>query len=247
MKIVSQISFIILLVVAFASCKKSGNDPVPLVNATFNFEHFVDNEQVQFNNIRYTNAFGNLYSVETIKYFVSDITLHMQDGVDVFFDEEHYIDALDPSTTSFTPSGKFVPGEVIAISFIFGLNQEKNVSGRFPNPPESNMEWPIALGPGYHYMKLEGKIDSSGTINNYLAHTGATNGNQNYINVDLPVPEFSVGNSGVTIAIKMNINNWWDNPNTFDLNEMSMIMGNQAVQQKLHDNGTDVFTILSIE
>ena len=29
------------------------------------------------------------------------------------------------------------------------------------------MEWPPALGEGYHYMKLEGKFDSTDLVKNY--------------------------------------------------------------------------------
>jgi hypothetical protein len=39
----------------------------------------------------------------------------------------------------------------------------------------------------------------------------------------------------------MDINKWWQDPYTLDLNEITMVMGNQEIQQKLHDNGMNVF------
>ena len=39
----------------------------------------------------------------------------------------------------------------------------------------------------------------------------------------------------------MDINQWWVDPNTIDLNDMTMVMGNLEKQQKLHDNGNNVF------
>lgn len=229
------------------SCNKDEDPPQPSeVQVNFKFDHYVDDNMLEFNNIKYTNAFGNLYSVETLKYFISDIRLKKTDGTEVLIDEEHYIDGLDENTQTFLPATKIPEGEYTSISFIFGLNEEKNINGRYPNAPESNMEWPLAMGPGYHYMKLEGKTDSSGVINNFQAHTGATMGNQNFIEVSLPASGFSATESSMTITIKMNINEWWVNPNTFDLNMMTMVMGNQQVQQKLHDNGVDVFNLKSI-
>lgn len=245
--------FILLLCIGLlsASCtKKEDNiNPQPAsVPLQINFKHFVGSGEVDFNTIKYTNAFGNIYSVVTLKYFISDIMVYRADGSMVKIDEEHYVDALDETTLTFRPETRVPAGQYTSISFVFGLNAEKNVPGLFPNPPESNMEWPMAMGSGYHYMKLEGKIDSAGIIKNYQAHTGPTDGNQNFITVDLPNSGFTTSNSGAIISLKMNINNWWVSPNTLDLNTMTMVMGNQAMQVKLHDNGKeDVFTILSIE
>lgn len=244
-------TFLILGAVILASCSKNP-DNVNMRPATadleFSFSHFVGSQVVDFNAIKFTNAYGNLYSIETLKYFISDISLQKADGGVIFIDDEHYVDATDDATLNYNPGIKIPTGDYIGISFIFGLSEEKNVSGRFVNPPESNMEWPLAMGGGYHYMKLEGKTDSSGAINNFQAHTGPTMGNQNYIRVTLANSGFTATGAGVGITLKMNVNNWWVSPNTLDLNDVTMIMGNQAMQVKLHDNGKeDVFSILTIE
>jgi len=239
--------FLFSLTITFTSCKKDEDPPQQTnVQVKFNFQHYVGEEMVDFNSIKYTNAFGNLFSVETLKYFISDIRFKKADSTVILIDEEHYTDGMDESTLTFVPVTKITGGEYTSISFIFGLNEEKNVNGRYPNAPESNMEWPLAMGPGYHYMKLEGKIDSSGVINNYQAHTGATMGNQNFIELTLPASNINVTGNDMTVTIKMDINKWWENPNTFDLNMMTMVMGNQQIQQKLHDNGMDVFSLKSI-
>lgn len=249
MNLIKNTILILVLIPLFltSSCKnnKDNVNPVPAsTQIEFSFEHSVGSKELNFNSIEYTNAFGNNYSVETLKYFVSDITLMKDDGTVVLIDEEHYVDAKDENTLLFKPETKIPTGEYLSISFIFGLSEEKNVNGMFPNPPESNMEWPMAMGPGYHYMKLEGKYDSTDVIKNYQAHTGATNGNQNFITLDFTNSVFTTSTNGTHIVINMNINNWWVHPNTLDLNNMTMIMGNQEMQVKLHDNGKeDVFTI----
>jgi hypothetical protein len=234
------------LAIIVASCKKNADpEPSPIEYTRINFimKHYVSGEVVEFDNIQYTNAFGNLYSVSRLQYFISDIRLKRSNGSEIFIDEEHYVDGTVPSTLSFTPQSEIPAGEYSSVSFIFGLSEEKNIPGRYPNPPENNMEWPPALGTGYHYMKLEGKVDSSGVINNFQAHTGPTNGNQNFIEVDLPGSSFTAQGNQMTLTIKMDINKWWENPNILDLNMITMVMGNQEIQQKLHDNGFDVFSI----
>ena len=252
MKTFTKLLSIIFLatILIFSSCKKDEDstvDPPAQDNQVFQLSHFVGTDVLEFTNIKYTNAFGNVYSVETLKYFISDITLEKADGTEFFIGEEHYVDGADSTTLAFNPVTTIPDGEYTSVSFIFGLSEEKNVNGRYPNPPENLMEWPHAMGGGYHYMKLEGKFNEGGTTKNYQGHTGPTMGNQNFIEVTLPGSEFTVSGDTFTFTIKMDINNWWTNPNTLDLNVVTGIMGNQDMQVIMHDNGNDVFSVLSIE
>lgn len=225
-----------------AGCNKDSNE-ADSVQVNFIFNHLIGTETVQYDDIKYVNKAGNTYSVETLKYFVSDITLYQEDGTQVIIDAEHYVDARESTTLTFNPGVNLPLANYNKMSFIFGLSEAKNVAGRYPNPPESNMEWPPAMGTGYHYMKLEGKFDSAGVIKNYQAHTGPTMGNQNFVTVVLTQDPFSCNCTTVDIRIDMDINKWWQNPNTLDLNNMSMVMGNQEMQEKLQANGSDVFSL----
>lgn len=233
------VGLVVVVAIGISACKKEENTEVQL---SFRFNHFVKSEAVEFDKIKYTNAFGNEYSVSTLKYFVSNITLHKSDGTTILFDDEHYVDARDNSTLEYTPANKIAAGDYTSISFIYGIDSVKNKTGRYTNPPESLMEWPVPMGGGYHYMKLEGKFDSTGMIKNYQAHTGPAMGNPNYFEVNLTGSAFSCSCANVQIAIEMDIDKWWVNPNTLDLNDMSMVMGNQEMQLKLKANGADVFS-----
>lgn len=243
----STLAVLMIFVLTLQACKEDDNPKPTESSILFKFDHYIDGDPVTFNQIKYTNAFGNEYSVETLKYFISNIRLTEDDGTEILVDGEYYVDATDESTTQ-PLNGVDIPvGDYTSVSFVFGLNEDNNIAGRFPNPPENNMEWPQALGTGYHYMKLEGKIDSTGTINNFQAHTGPTNGNQNYIDVTLPESSFTADGSTMLLKIRMNINNWWKNPNTLDLNTVTGIMGNQEMQLRLKANGEDVFSFAGVE
>jgi hypothetical protein len=232
------------ILVFLISCKKNEAPPMEPIHGSvvFYLEHVVGDKKLEFNEIKYSNAFGNLYSVANLKYFISDIVLQRADGHRVFFDIEHYVDGLDKKTLVLDPGQALPRGEYASVSFIFGLTKEKNINGWFPNPPENSMEWPIPLGGGYHYMKLEGKIDHPEGNTNFQAHTGPTDGNQNFIKVTLPHSKFFLKDKELSLVIRMDINKWWENPNTLDLNQLTMIMGNQEMQKKLQDNGKDVFS-----
>ncbi|MCP4457755.1 MAG: hypothetical protein GY816_06985 [Cytophagales bacterium] len=232
------------LLATFSSCNEDENNRVSL---SFEFAHKIGDETLEFDEIKYTNAAGNEYSVVTLKYFISDITLHRSGGEAVLIDEAHYIDATDTTTLSFAMEDEISSDDYSQISFVFGLNETKNIAGSFPNAPESNMEWPLAMGSGYHYMKLEGKFDSSGDIENYQCHTGPTMGNQYCVDVVLSESSFTAIGNDLTIQIVMDINSWWKNPNTLDLSDVTMIMGNETMQQNITENGAGVFSIGTIE
>lgn len=223
------------------SCTYDAPQPVSF---GFEFEHSVGTTELIQDSIMYTNAAGNNYSVITLKYFISDITLYKSGGGNIFIDETHYVDAFDPTTLTYTTSTTLEQASSYdSIRFIFGLDTVKNQDGLFVNPPESNMAWPPAMGKGFHYMKMEGKYDSSGTILNYNTHTGESMGNPYYVTVTLPSSSFTVGANSVEAHINMDINKWYDNPvynfNTFGM----MIMGNQTAQQQLMQNGENVFSL----
>ncbi len=234
------------LFISFSSCNDD-DDPQPSeTSVNFKFEHYMDGAPANFNEIMYTNTFGNEYSVETLKYFLSKIKFTLADGSEFTIDQAFYIDAFDESTTT-TGYATLPSGEYTSISMIYGLNEEMNVPNAFPNAPESNMVWPPAMGSGYHYMKLEGKVDNDSTINNYQAHTGPTMNEKNFFEVTLPNSDFTLSGTSMTAIIRMNIEKWWENPNTLDLNTVTGIMGNQDMQLKLKENGEDVFSFGGVE
>ncbi|MBL1280698.1 MAG: hypothetical protein COA33_010515 [Fluviicola sp.] len=214
---------------------------------TFSFAHEVDGLSLDFDTIKYTNSIGNNYSVATLKYFISDIILHKSGGGTVLIDAEHYIDAVDPTTLSFSPTDMIPNGTYTYLSFTFGLDSAKNVSASYLNPPENNMEWPLAMGPGYHYMKLEGKYDSLGIIKNYQCHTGQSMGNPYFVNLTLPVSSFTANGKNLAVELIMNVNKWWESPSLIDLNDVTGIMGNQVMQLQFMGNGADVFRVGSIQ
>ena len=211
----------------------------------------------------YTNAAGNRFLVTEIQWFISKVTLVSEQGdeyvlghrnVTTLFETPQekvfYIDTNIPESqileTSSIPCQRYV-----SLRFTFGLDQEDNVTGFFTDPPESNMFWPEPLGGGYHYMKLNGKyLDENGSLAPMNIHLGIGQNDdhsvfyQNHFSVELPLSlDLQEGVANV-INLDMNIDNWFRNPNTYDLIVFgSAIMQNQKAQQLLKENGHDVFSI----
>lgn len=233
---------IILVSTSILSCKKD-EITVEYVESEIFFHHSVDGNPIQFNQFIYTNEFGNNYTIQTLRYFISNITLKALDGDVINFDTIIYVDANDSEYLKAVFNKKIPNKNYSQIKFTFGIPSAQNITGYFNNFPEAAMEWPVPMGGGYHYMKFEGKFDSSNDTLNFNVHTGPFDNNPNYFDVVLPL-DLEVENNSFQIGLNMEINNWFKNPNTINLeNVVGGIMGNQVMQQKFKENGDDVFSV----
>jgi hypothetical protein len=228
---------------------------------TIRFTHYVDlSPWVQ--EAFYTNSSGNRYGISEVKYFISNLKLHTEEGkiIPVAVDGGiHYADADDRQSLLWNIPD--LPSDAVCngISFTFGLEAKDNLSHRFVNPPQSNMAWPQILGGGYHYMMLNGWFWQTDSVLAPLnVHLGrgqiyrtATDGSDSiagYIDNDFSVrleKHFRLP-KGTTqqIEVRMHINRWFDGQSGVDFHTWgSHIMQNQTAMSQLRQNGAFVFTL----
>ena len=144
--------------------------------------------------------------------------------------------------------GELDNAEYTSITFTMGLENSNNITNTHLNENwHPTMAWPDIMGGGYHYMKLEGDVDT--ITKGYATHTGALQMMGEIIRmdhsftIDMPINLTVDNNVGdVTININMEINNWYENPNIYNLSPA--IMGDMSKQMQLQANGeTDVFSV----
>ena len=193
----------------------------------------------------YRNAAGNAYGVMRLQYFVSDLTLRRADGTSVRVDDTHYVDIAEPSTLHHRPAQPVPAGQYAAVELVVGIPKERNLSGAFPSPPESLMEWPDQMGGGYHYMKLEGRfVDRDGQLASFKLHTGMSMGMDHAVPIRLDGQALVVGGDELEIEIVMDVAEWFEHPHVYDLDAyVPGMMGNPTAQALAEENGRDVFTI----
>ena len=223
-----------------ASCaKKEENGFVDIC-----VDYSVNNEPLITDTLCYTNEAGNEFLVTEIQWFVSKWELQDEQGRWIASDRIFYIDTNIPESQTLRmdsiPIGKYKK-----VRFTFGLDESDNLSGRFSDPPESNMFWPEQLGGGYHYMKLNGKfVNEAGQLVPLNIHLGRLHEEDNHFTVELPIDFSITENTENQLHLTMIIDNWFRSPNLYDFNEYgSAIMQNQAAQNVLKQNGQDVFDI----
>lgn len=266
MRTAAYIPVIFVLTLGFflAGCRKNDTPPDEAKHGRvfFEFLHHEGGAPVLFDTLIYENEAGNKYLVNEIQYFISDVTLHYQDGSSYLIDgwkDIHYVDTDIETTHNWDVFDDIPAGTVNRITFVFGIREEKNQSLMFTDPPESLMFWPEYLGGGYHYLKLNGKWETpEGFVYPFDFHLGIgqvydNTGNitgfiQNWFTVELkgPVlPSFSVGtDETILIQLIMNIGNWFRGPHTYDHNDWGGdIMQKQEAMILGIENGQDVFTV----
>jgi len=231
------------------ACKKDNSIPDPVnTNLIINFTHTVNSLELITESMIYTNDAGEDYSVKNLKYIISDITLHAENGDSVKLDSVHFVDIAKESTLSFTYNN--VPNNhYTSFSFTMGLDSTINAVEYLAEDFFGHMEWPM-MGGNYHYMKLEGDFNDS--LSGYGTHTRPTmvgDYSFNHVKDDISIPVNDVLGD-VSIGINMEINNWYQTPNQIEFSTYINpdgspgIMGNMQKQMELQANGmADVFSV----
>ena len=238
--------FILVLLVLSSSCK---NDKiVPKAKVSIHFFHKVEGSSLEMDTLKYTNAIGQKYSIKTVKYFISRVTFHRANMEDIIESDIHFVNIRDTTTLTFTLTNEIPIGDYTGISFVYGLIPEDNITGSLGIDLDRLMEWPVPMGGGYHYMKLEGEYVFNNITNFFNFHSGGLNGTPYEVHIDLPNSAFSASSNTENIGFSMNIANWFQTPVNWDFDYWgSGIMGNTDAQATVQKNGVDVFTFVNID
>ena len=221
------------------------------INFTHNFNGSTV-EQSDFDMLKYTNADATTMSITKLQYLISDVRFYKANGDSVVIEGYHLIDLEDANSFSYTLPQAVGTAPYIGIGFNYGFDEEDNISGQYADLNAASWSSPEMLGGGYHQMKLEGRyIDDMGDTVSYQYHNLSTirqiNGpdttfHANYANINLAQSMELTGNA--TIEIRMAIDEWFENPHTWDLDSMySMLMPNYNAQLLMTENSYSVFSV----
>lgn len=236
------------VIIAFTSCKDDTDCCVNLepVNVTLKFTHNWDGTPVtasDFNSFNYVTENGESVSMERLRYVVSNINLG---------GESKPYQLVDLGINSgFEIIFNNVAQGVNNLNFTFGFSDADNIDGVYQDLNTVSFNVPSMLGGGYHYMQFDGKYKDTNNLDanfNYHAIRAVNRSDPN--NLIFEDTSFLVDFGSVTITnnatieIKMNIAEWFKNPNTWDLNQLNtVLMPNFEAQKLISANGKSVFSL----
>lgn len=257
------------------SCKKKGcTDPTALnyseeaqkddgsceylqeAGITLQFTQNVNGTNItssDFDQLNFTNADGNVWSITKMQYMISDVRLYKANGDSLMIDGYHLIDMEDASSLTYTLPSNVPTNPYIGIGFNFGFDENDNISGQYEDLNAASWSSPEMLGGGYHQMKFEGRfIKVTGDTSTFQYHSLSeireitqtdTIFHHNYVHLKF-TESMNFTEANDTIEVKMNVNEWFANPITWDLDTLnSMMMPNYQAQIMMTQNISTVFSI----
>jgi len=208
--------------VLFASCNKD-DSPAPYGKVTVSFANEVAGQPLVLGPMSYTNAAGNTYSVDMLKYYVSNFRLVKADGTEQPFTNYELIDASKPETLSFSLDS-VINGEFTSLKFMLGIDSSRNHTGAQDGDldPVHGMIWTWSTG--YIFFKHEGSFrDSTGATRQLAFHLGTDNA---LTSITVPIPKLSVAGDKRKLYLNFDLNRAYNSSAgnmdfNFDNNRMS--------------------------
>jgi len=237
------IALLLLTLLLFCSCNKEEENLTVTLKFTQNWNGVPLTNQ-DFNTFKFTTANGENISIERLRYLISNISLVEES------ENNHFLIDVGENSGNLITISDVYPSNY-KLKFTFGLTDLENTDGSYPDLNSANFNVPGMLGGGYHYMQFDGKYKDTNNLNaNFNYHVIRAVDRTEPMNLKFEDTSFTVDLGSIeikenaSIEIKMNIAEWFKNPNTWDLNTLnSELMANFEAQKLMNANGKTVFSL----
>ncbi|MEP7081078.1 MAG: MbnP family protein [Ginsengibacter sp.] len=215
------------------------------LNVKIIFENRVQGQPIILYDSNYTNPFGENYTINKFRYYISNIHLENNKGISTINKASYLVDEANNDSKKINLK---VPVENYKrLHFLLGVDSIKNVSGAQDGAldPAKDMFW--TWNSGYVMAKLEGNSPASPLVNNkYEFHIGGFEGKYNVlkeINLDLPQGTDLKTINNLTIYITAEVNDWWNTVHKMKIAEHAAINSPGALALQMSDNYAKMFHI----
>lgn len=232
--------FIAAALLMLGACSKKETTPLSPTNLQIQLQHTVGGQPLLFDSMAYHNGAGEIYSISKLQYFISEISFYHSGELVYNIDTIAYIDAQrDEYVFERMNVSPFIYDSV---SYSIGVPTSYNEHGKLAATYENiAMEWPEVMGGGYHFIKLEGHWKDNGAITGYTVHLGT---NPYLVKGGYKYEGSITAGTQNNIAFKMDINEWFEHPNTYSFKSDGVYtMGDAVLMQKISENGRDVIKV----
>lgn len=247
-----KIFLTLLAITTILSCKEDETqmlDPGTL-NLTFNNTITLGES--------YNNTSGESYTVNELKYIISNIVLTRKDGSLILYPQDQsYFVINEADVNSLTIQLDDIPsGAYTSVTFGFGVDPtkypiESGTLNFIPTAEEAGMLWTWSAG--YKFIKLEGNYIAQNETEEapYLIHVGSHGANlDNYREITLPLgddianTDFMIGeNLNASQTLNFDVSKIFDGPNTISIEDKPDIQVDPINAPKIATNISTAFFI----
>ncbi|MFP4090029.1 MAG: MbnP family protein [Cyclobacteriaceae bacterium] len=243
------IFFLPLIFLLSCGEEETSHEPIAL---TLTFDHLVGSETLALNTGRYTNAEGEVYSIQKFQYYISNVRLRNTRSGEVYTENDSYHLISTADGSAFSVELEELPsGEFNQLEFAIGVDNASNTSTDKLGDldPSNDMAWD--WNTGYKFVSLEGLYyPESGDNQALVYHIG---GDINYRVLTFALSEgtqqvlnLSPGKS-VEINLNVDIAQMFQTPNQVSFTEHAVVMFDPFSQKVADNYASDMFTIETIE
>lgn len=222
MKIIKHTLLAFTATVMLVACKEKevtppANTPAETsADISIIFNNQVDGMPLELGKMQYTNAAGNNYQVDLLKYYITNVILVKDNNTELKLENYDLINAADISTCK-VDALKVPNGTYTKIKFKVGLPYDRNHNGAQDGDldPVMGMIWD--WNTGYVFFKHEGKYKNTSGVTKSLTFHYATD--RALTDIELPLTtSLKVEGVAKQLHLKFNLNNLYTTPTNVDFN-----------------------------
>ena len=214
------------------------------------FNNLVNQQPVVLYDSTYVNPFGENYTINKFKYYISNTTLYSSGKAFKIKNDYHLINQSIDSSLNFTIN--LPENQYDSIQFLLGVDSVLNTSGAQTGAldPMNDMFW--TWNSGYVMEKLEGTSPQSTAINNKMEyHIGGFSGAYsvlNYLMLSFPKEKILQVQKGKisTMIIDVEINKFWDAERKIKISDMPVCTSPGILAKQMAGNFSRLFSIAVI-
>jgi len=227
---------LILIIVSFSLAGCDNSEEAQAGDVRIDFKLMAGNQELVFDDVRYTNEAGNEFSVNSFWMYVSNITLIGAEGTEDFslMNDYNLIEGAASVTDLNIALSEVDPGNYASIQFSIGVDEPTNtdisaIAGELD--PARAWNW----NTGYKFVSLEGSFFPEGEeLKGLVMHIGLA---QNYKTITRNFTTALSINGGIsTIDLSVDILKMFEGVHTIDFAVNNSIKAQPVESGKIADN-----------
>jgi hypothetical protein len=215
---ITYLNSLIIAITLLVSCGKDTQPTVATVattNLSITFNNTVNGKTISSSDTNYRNAAGNLYTINLLKYYVTNLVLVDENKKEWLAKNYNLINIEEPTQNTFLLSG--IPNaKYTKLKFMLGVDSLRNTTGVQDGylDPSYGMIWD--WNTGYIFFKHEGNYKNTlNEIKPLRLHLGK---DLSRGNVELDLPLININGALSKLTIDFDLNKAFSAQNTIDFN-----------------------------